>query len=168
MSFGGPKRVLTFTDLAEGGDEAFNSCETGSGEEVSTETESGQPKLHQVKVSAETVTETFSPTVRFQDDETGCVWTLRKLSGPLPGSDSLTNIAVAGTVKLDRALSARTCPKTGEASGTATIEAAPEGAPPGSYEVEVLSVGRLVVELREALIACATRDQVGRALAAAR
>ena len=139
MSFGGgPKRVLTFTDTAEGGDEAFNTCKTESGEEVSTETESGQSTLHQVKVSAETVTETFSNPVVFQDTETDCVWTLRKLSGPLSGSESLTNVAVAGTVKLDRGLSTRTCPKTGEVSGTTTIEAAPEAAPPGSYEVQVL------------------------------
>ena len=137
---GGPKLVLKFSSReAEGGDEAFDSCETGSGETVATGqevTEFGPSKLQLVTVTSEAVTETFRPAAMFDDTETGCVWTLHKLAGPLPSSGELAEVPLSGTVRLRPRLSAHTCPETGAVSATATIEAAPEGAPPGSYTVE--------------------------------
>jgi len=135
-----PSAVLKFSNPApEGGDEAFNSCETASGEPVGigSRREGSIPKLIRVTASAETetVTEFFSPTVILEDDQSGCLWLLGKLSGPLPSSGNLEGIALRGTVKR-AAGSARSCPTSREATAAATIEAAPEGAPPGSYEVE--------------------------------
>jgi hypothetical protein len=131
-----PAVELKFAKGGEGGGEAFSSCETGSGEPVSTATEGPAAKLSSVTVSRTTVTERFVPAVVFEDNESGCVWELHKLAGPLPSSGPLEAIPVSGTLRLLAHLSARTCSGPGEASGTATIEAAPEGAPPGSYEVE--------------------------------
>jgi hypothetical protein len=133
-----PAAVLTFTNPEpEGGDEAFNTCETGSGEPVfiGSTREERISHLVRVTVSGETVTEVFSPAALLEDKETGCAWQLSKIAGPLPASGRLEGIALKGTPKL-AAGSAHSCPKAGEAAATATIEASPEGAPPGSYEVE--------------------------------
>lgn len=133
---GGPARTLRFKFVAEGGGEAFYSCETGTGERVTTETEGATAKSRTVQISSKAVVEKFVPAPVFEDDASGCVWRLHKLEGPLPGSGDLEGVHVSGTVKLLSRLSAHTCPKTAEATGTVTIEAAPEGAPPGSYRVE--------------------------------
>ncbi len=133
---GGPASVLSFKRGEEGLDYAFDACKTKSGEEVSTEfgEEGRHAKLREVTVSSTTVTESFEP-VYFEDNESSCVWVLRDLQGPLPRSGSLGRIHVTGALKLDGRLSARSCPKTGKASGIATIEEGPEQ-PAGSYRVE--------------------------------
>ncbi len=131
---GAPASVLRFRRGEEGLNYAFDGCKTKSGEEVSTETEQGPSKLREVTVSSTLVVESFEP-VHFEDHESGCVWVLRELEGPLPHSGSLTRIHVSGTVELDSRLSAHTCPKSGGAKGIATIEQGPEQAP-GSYRVE--------------------------------
>jgi hypothetical protein len=131
--------VLRFMNPGgEGGGEAFQSCVTEKGETVSTATEGLPAKLATVAISAEheTVTEQIRPVAFFEDKATGCVWQLSKLSGALPKAGPLEGIHVAGTVRLAGKISAKTCPKLAEAMGTVTIEASPEGAPPGSYELE--------------------------------
>jgi len=65
------------------------------------------------------------------------VWELTRLQGATPTSGPLEGVPVSGTVKLLGKISARSCPKSGSASGTVTIEAGPE-LPPGKYEVERL------------------------------
>src|ERR1700694_4992544 len=131
-----PARVLKFIPGEEVGGEAFNSCATGHGQPVGIGTEGKPAKLHLVTVSSETVTQSFVPGVVFDDEETGCIWELHKLAGPLPSSGDLELVHVSGSLRLHTRVSARTCPRTAEAAGTATIQASPEGAPPGSYEVE--------------------------------
>jgi hypothetical protein len=138
---GGPSATLRFKLGGEGGDYAFDSCMTSRGEEVaiSASQEDLIPKLREVKITASEVSERFSPVPFFEDTETGCVYKLTKLSGALPASHSLTEVALGGTARRDTRLSAHTCAKTAAVSDTSTIEAAPEGAPPGSYEVEELA-----------------------------
>jgi len=136
---GGPAATLKFMASAgaEGGNYAFDTCETESGEEVGTGTEGPIPKLHLVKITSTTVTETFKPTAQLEDNETECVWKIRKLSGPLPESGSLTGLSLTGTATLVGPFSAKTCPKRGAVSATVTIEPS-EGAPPGGYEVKTV------------------------------
>ncbi|HEV3284624.1 MAG TPA: hypothetical protein VG010_10490 [Solirubrobacteraceae bacterium] len=128
-------RTLKFLN-GGGGAEAFEKCETSKGEKVSTATESGGSKLASVAVTGETITEHFTPAAIFEDKETNCVWKLTRLAGATPSSGPLTSVHVSGHVNLIAKLSGHSCPKTAEASGTVTIEAALEGVPPGSYEIE--------------------------------
>jgi hypothetical protein len=136
-----PAKTLRFKfPLDEGGSEGFNYCTTDAGEEVAiVEPHEGDtPHLREVTMTAQTVTETFKPRPLFEDDETGCLWELRKLAGPLPRSGSLHDVQLSGPLRLLVHLSSTTCPGVGDVTDITTIEAAPEGAPPGSYEVERL------------------------------
>jgi hypothetical protein len=138
MIFEGSGGTTLRFNYGGGGAEAFESCKTPKGEKVSTATECECSKLSSVAITSATITEHYPPRqVIFEDSETGCVWELQQLQGTTPSSGPLEKVGVSGTVKLRTKISAHTCPKTGEASGTVTIEAAPE-APPGSYEVERL------------------------------
>lgn len=133
-----PARTLKFGYRAEGGSYGFDSCKTTSGEGVpiSSRSEGNEPHLRRTTITTTTVTEIFRLAPIFEDRESGCVWTLPKLAGPLPSSGSLEGVLLSGTLRLLKRYSSRTCPQTAEVRDTTTIEAAPEGAPPGSYEVQ--------------------------------
>jgi hypothetical protein len=136
-----PAKTLLFKfPLDEGGSEGFNYCTTDAGEKVAVveHHEGDTPHLREVTITTQTITETFKPQPLFEDDETGCLWELRKLAGPLPSSGSLQDVQLPGTLRLLAHLSSSTCPGMGDVTDITTIEAAPEGAPPGSYEVERL------------------------------
>jgi hypothetical protein len=131
--------IVNNLNAENGGGEAFSGCRTSGGRSFSEETELAVPKLRKVTVTASTVTEVFMPTPLFDDEETGCIWRLVKLSGPLPSSGSLSEVPVSGALRLVRG-SAKSCPKTAQsASALLTVgRTDSEGAPEGAYGVEVL------------------------------